>query len=744
MSLHCRILVRVAVSSALGLTLSMPSMAADAQLEEIIVTAQKRTQSLLSVPISITALAGDNLSKLGITEFVDYLYRVPGLGFSSVGTFGNRGNRQINLRGISSNVGSPTVGYYIDETPMRFVDPRLFDLERVEVLRGPQGTLYGAGSMGGAIRVITNKPDSSAFDASVAGTLSYTDGGEENYAMNGMVNVPLAEGKAALRVVAYYQQDGGYVDNRPEERQPLPEYQYSESAAKLIDVRDNYNDEDSSGVRAVLTVTPTEQLTIEPGIYYQSTTADAWTTYVAEMGDLKSNFLEMSPHEETFTIYSLNVSYDFGWAELLSASSYSEYELLTTEPFDRVLPGALGLPFPYVAPYRTNEEQEVFTQELRLTSTGSGPWKWIGGLFYQQDDLTTKQRYVTPDINDDLFGGAPVVPGGRLFVFDAEREESQFAVFGETTYSVTPKLDLTAGLRWFDNDSDRYAVADGLFNGGESITDVNAAEDGFTPKVQASYRTNENTMVFATIAKGYRPGFGTVVPPPGLCDADLAAIGVTNPSDQVDSDELWSYEVGSKASLMDRRLTIQGAVYFNQWDDLQQSIDLPTCGFVLSANAGKAESKGFELEVNAMPIDGLVLDLAIGYVDAELTESAPGLGAQSGDRLVYVPDWSFSVGATYTHAIAAQMEAFYHADYQYSGDMTFNYDPSVPDLYQRDAFGTGSLRAGLKKNQWQVAAFVDNVSDERPALGSLRFLTSGTLTYTLRPRTYGVNLSYEF
>lgn len=714
-----------------------------AEVDTIVVTAQKREQSLLDVPISVTAMTGEKLDMMGADEFADYAASVPGLGFSSVGTFGNRGSRQINLRGISSNVGSATVGFYINETPLRFVDPRVVDLERIEVLRGPQGTLYGAGAMGGAIRVITAEPNLTDFSGKAAGTVSYTENGEMNYSLNGVLNIPLLEGRAALRVTAFYDVEGGFIDNEPTEAMPLPASQVSTSAAQLVGNAQNYNDETVSGYRVALTLQATDRLTLTPSVYSQRHEGDAWSAFIAEVGDLKSNFLEMSPHAEDFTLYDLTLNYDFGGAILTSSTSFTDFSLLTTEPFERVLTAFFGAP--YVAPYRSYIDQEVFVQEVRLSSSSDGPLTWLLGAFYQKDDQTTRQRFVAPDINDDLFGGFPVVTDGELFVFDATRVETQRAVFGEATYALSPKVDVTLGARWFDIESTRVGVADGLFNGGQTLTNVSSNESGWTPKAEISFHPADDTLVYASVSKGFRPGFGFVVPPSPLCDADLASLGITGITGQVESDSLWSYETGAKTRVMDGRLTLAGSVYYNRWSNLQQSVELPTCGFVFSANAGAAESRGFELEATLRPIDALVIDLAVGYVDAQLTEAAPGVAGAKGDSLLFVPDWNVAVGVTYRRPVGdGGLTSFYHAEYQYTGDMNFTFAPLPADLHSRDGYGIAGARVGIESTSWTAAAFVENMFDERPTLGNLRFATSGLLVNTRRPRTVGISLTKSF
>jgi outer membrane receptor protein involved in Fe transport len=538
--------------------------------------------------------------------------------------------------------------------------------------------------------------------------------------------------------------NGGYIDNKPSETLPLPSFMVSESAERLIGDVDNYNDETAAGFRAALEWKPASNVTVTPSVFYQDLEGDAWSVFVKEEGDLVSNFLEISPQKEEFTLYDLTINAELGWADLISTTSYTDYNLQVTEPFDRVLPGALGLPFPYVAPFRTNNDRKVFVEEARLASTNEGKFTWLAGVFYQHQELTNQQRYVAPDINDDLFGGFPAIPDGNLFSFDSDSTEEQLALFGEASYAFTDQLTATVGVRWFDIQSDRYAVADGLFNGGKTITDVSTDENGVTPKFQLSYKPTENSLLYTTLSEGFRPGFGYVLPPSNLCDADLANNGISNPDGQVDSDKLWAYEIGGNTTLSDGKFFISGAAYINKWTDLQQSIELPNCGFTISENAGEAESKGFELEVSATPMDGLNIDLGLGYVDAKLTQGAPGLGAVEGDRLVYVPDWTASLGVTYSWAASDDMEMFVNGHYSYSGDMTFNFDASVPEFYSRDPFSLVGARVGLISEHWKTSLFVDNLFDERPALGNLSFLTSGTLVYTLRPRTIGLSVSYNY
>lgn len=720
-------------------------------IEEILVTAQKRTQNLQDVPMSVTAISGHSLERLGAEDILDYFATVPGLSFQSSGPAGDQhGDRFINIRGVSADTGSPTVGFYINETPIKFVDPNLFDVARVEVLRGPQGTLYGASSMGGTIKVVINEPDSSAFAGKLDASLSSVEDGSETYSFKGMLNIPVND-QLALRVVGFNRDEAGYIDN----------------ILSPTDVDEDFNSQTIRGGRIAAKFQATDNFSITPSVLHQELKVDADPTYkrildvtapefaVGSIAPLAGRFTgdslvthqpTNSQQKETFTIYDITLNYDFENFSFVSSTSYYEREKSGIVDMSVILPFFFGPTAPVDNSLDDFETEDGFTAEVRLSSTTDGPFEWIVGGFYQDVETKFIQSLLDPDFNDIAFGGLPVVPGGLFLAFESNDNLKQAAVFADITYNVMDSLRLTAGLRWSDFDLSTAAQGDGLFNGPPSNQVGGASKSEFSPRFLVSYDINNELMTYATVSKGVRPGFG-LFPIGAVCDAELQALGLSTNRTQVEPDSLWNYEVGFKGQFLDNKLTVNGSGYLVDWSDIQQNLSL-ACGFSTTINGGTAQSVGFELEVSAIPTDNLLITGGISYIDAELTEDSPNIGAVDGDRILRVADWNLSIAATYDYVINSYLDGYIRLDYQYVGDaISANYNFSTPVesfISTRPSYDVMNVRAGILYKDWELALFLRNALNERPRIGAGQFITSDINIYTLTPRSVGINILKSF
>jgi outer membrane receptor protein involved in Fe transport len=738
-------------------------------IEEILVTAQKRTQSLQDVAMSVTAISEHTLERLSADDLADYVGTVPGLSFQAISPAGGQhGQRLLNLRGIAADTGADTVGFYVNETPIQFVDPKIFDVNRIEVLRGPQGTLYGASSMGGTIRIITNEPDFSGFSAKIDGSASTTHHGSESTSISAVMNVPLLENRLALRVVGFNRDEGGYVDNivRPTQNPASPTVPDPVNRG-ASDIDEDFNSEDTMGGRVSLRFAPTDDLTITPSVIHQNLELGGDPQYkvildasnpafqvgsIAPLADLftHDDLVTHQPNsaeqQEKHTIYDLTVLYDFGNFSFLSSTSYFERSKSGILDMSIILPSFFGPD----ARVRNNlddfDESDGLTEEVRITYNAGGKFEFLLGGFYQDLDSRFKQSLVDTEFNDIVFGGFPVVPNGIFLAFDSRENTEQVAVFGDATYHLLPSLHLTVGLRWFDLDLSTHTVADGLFNGGPTDETSGASESGVNPRFLVSYDFNDDLMTYALVSKGFRPGFG-LFPVGVTCNDRLEELGLPLNRTQVDSDSLWNYELGMKSSFFDNRVNLNVAIYRIDWSDIQQSISLGDCGFSTTVNGGEARSEGFEAEVAAVPIEGVELSAGVSYVDARLTEDAPNLGAADGDPILRVSDWLFNVSGTYSFPINAEFSAYVRADYQYTGEAQNGYDFSTPVIdftNSRPSFDVFNVRAAVLYGDWEVALFGQNLFDERPRIGAVNFISPDINIFTLRPRTFGVNIKKSF
>lgn len=731
--------------------------AAHATGGEIVVTALKRGTRLQDTPLAISAVTGDSLERAGTTSFTELTQNTPSLRIVDNGP----GNRRVILRGVVG-AGEPTVGVYYDESPVAgsvgttsdaagsTPDFRVFDVERAEVLRGPQGTLYGSGSMGGTVRIIYEKPKTDQLEGAASVNLSAVKGGSPGASVDAMVNLPIVSDKLALRVVGSYQQFGGYIDN-------------SYYGTK------NVNDGYSYSGRALLRFTPTDDLTIDLGAYYTKVSTDA-SRWFFETGERHTtNARSESGNYDENRIFSGTLRYDFGPVVLTAVSTYFDRDRVVvgdvSDNFNRrdtaagcvtYLKPAGGVCTPaQLAPYldltRTIQFSSLYqpqsvknwTNEIRLSSTGSGPLNWtFGGYLEDRKSWVRSTLLSASPMTGEL---NPFTPENIYYDRTINDRLKQKALFAEVSYQFFEKLTATVGTRWYEYDKTVGGVVDQGQIHYASVpspyTEAQTTENGFVHKFNLAYEFNRNLMIYAQAAQGFRPG--------GVNQAIGLPVGLS----AYTADSLWNYEFGVKSQ------PIQG-VYLNltgyqiDWSNMQVSARTAGTGsvFGLISNVGAARIKGVEAELNASPIDGLSLIANVGYTDAKLTEdqvSAIVVAAgRKGDRLPFVPKWNISASAEYSWSLSNSLDASVRLDGSYSGSSYSTL--AKTDVYRRkvDDYTLVNARIGVEApdGNWSAHLYVNNLFDALAITTKSSSANTGglTITHGAPPRTIGLSLAKRF
>lgn len=741
--------------SALGVATAAVAQTAEPEdSNAIVVTAQKRSESVQRVPLSMTVLTQDDLEKRGVQSLYDVSRIAPSLAVMSSGP----GENNLIMRGISSIAGSAaTVGYYLDDTPIAassnaallstrgVIDPSALDIARIEVLRGPQGTLYGSSSMGGTVRYIANQPDLEKFEGKVKTDVSATQHGGFNYNVNGVVNLPLVTDKVALRVAAYYRHDDGFIDRY--EIDPT-DYLAANPNGK---VAHNVNTYKTYGTRAALLIQPSDTLSITPSFLYQYSKLGSPFTFDAVPGSLSNPIQARAvaePNVQKSWIANLTVKKDLGPVEITSSSSYYHRTVNLTDDSSKVVNYFFATPtvepIAMTGTYRNKE----FTQELRAATNFSGPFQLIVGGYYHDVKAPLASTIAYPEAypyrND-----APFADFDSIYTGTRRATLKEYAAFGEASYKLTDTLTARAGMRWFQVDQTFFQTGDGLFNGGYSEVSNRSSDHGITPKFSLQWQATPDKMLYATVSKGYRPGGPNNPAPASVCGTSVAALGLSEGQlTAYQPDHLWNYEVGAKTSWFDRKLTVNGSLFYIDWNKVQQQIVLD-CGFNITANFGKAVSKGGEMEVEFRPTRNITLGGGFGYTDSTLRNAVPGTAAQKGDQLQYVPKWTASGSAEYRGNVNPDLQGFVRLDYSYVGPANFLYDTSSP-FYRRSGFSVFNARMGINpaKGPWEATVYVTNLFDKAGAT-DLPVAISADLPTTRRvainqPRTVGVTVGYHF
>jgi iron complex outermembrane receptor protein len=741
------------------------------KLEEIVVTATKRAESIQDVPLSIAAITSEDIDRRGLIGMEDYLRSVPGV--NQVDT-GGRDNT-IVIRGISTSLelqnanNNVTVATYFDETPITGaagngsgnIDLRPVDVERIEVLRGPQGTTFGSAALGGAMRLIPAKPVLDNFMAKGSGAYSLTGGeGGDNSMMQGVVNIPLVADQLAVRAVAYRYDDSGYYKNTAGLNPATVAAATNAGLGDLVNgfVQDDIGRMITNGGRVAALWQATDKLSVSANVLRQVIEQDGRP--VSTTGEFEQSRIRLSPENQSrgepgeiadtdMDLANLVVNYDLGWAGLTSAASWVDSGSDWTQAYDH---SNITLPSS-----KATSEFKSFTGEVRLASKLDGRFQFLGGLYYESIDQTYHQSYYWP--------GDPARNPHRInpqvdTLSDGSGDLDQRAVFGEVSYDLTDHLTATVGGRYFSFEKVAAGIAEGLGVGipigtGQWVSTQIEDEDS-TFKAGLTYKPNSTAMVYANWAQGYRLGppdpseasrrtlvaFCDRSPADGIIDETNVAVSSVG---HIDSDFLDNYEIGGKFSLFDRRLLIDAAVYHIEWDGLPFRIR-PTQDCVYTANAGSATSDGVEFHASLALVQGLRLDLGAGYTDAQLTSDVPEQGFRDGDRLPGSPKVNANLGAQYDFGIGTH-EAFVRFDSLYTGefygDLSSSPGTRSGDYVKLDA------RAGVKIRQLSVELFIKNLTDEdaytwRGQAGAASGIRTPDFGYRLRPRTIGVQLGYSF
>jgi iron complex outermembrane recepter protein len=679
------------------------------QVGDVVVTATKRAQRLQNVPIAVTALTGQVITKMGGTDLADIAGAIPGLSLES----DRAGENQTYIRGISEVAGgAPTVGVYMDEIPVTTfsgeqVNIKTFDIDRIEVLRGPQGTLYGEGSEGGTIRVVTEKPNATAFHAGLFALASTTDHGGANGEVDGMINLPLVSDKLALRVVGLASDYDGWINNP-------------------VIGKSHYNTNSDLTGRATLWFTPDDKTIIDLGYMHQYAKSDGPSQGDAHYRDFAGT---AEPRDDRFDVYSLTASRDFGFATLTSATGYFVRSSLSHNDFTSVAP---ILSFLFAQPVNTADivrpnNQKAFTEEVRLVSDPGGPLAWTVGGFYKNDNIDIANMAHTN----------PVLPVS-VFTLNVDDTSNQYALFGEGDYALTSQLHLIAGVRYFDEERHTDSAVGGLLplalsGTGFSGLKQTASTSQVTPKVSLNYKITEDALVYATASSGFRAG-----------DINPYAFLFPGAPSSFGPEHLWNYEVGAKTSWLDRRLVVNLAAYHIVWQNVIVNANAPNALFGYSVNGGGAHSDGVELEVTAVPVRGLTLSFAGDYDEAKIdsvSKAGAGVLATRGATLPFAPRYKLYGGAEYDFPVLdGSWTARARADVSSTG-LSYSSISNQPETVNRP-YTTVNLRVGISRDQLDLTLFADNVGDAR---GELAALDNGSgESVLIRPRTIGVSIDKSF
>jgi outer membrane receptor protein involved in Fe transport len=727
-------LARVLAAST-ALLFSWVTVAA-AELEEITVTARKRAEPIQDVPISITAFDSAQIDRIGMDDFHDYQRLAPGLASFDRGV----GDRDFFFRGITTSVGSPLVQIYIDDVPqtganpaavqVRDADPRLYDLERIEVLRGPQNTLFGSGAMGGAIRLITNKPNTNDFAINTEVTGSTTHEGGQNFDVNAMLNLPVITDQLALRAVVMYRNDAGYIDLLPK-GVPPPSSGIPQPGLGLWNFgTPNANSEDVRGARASALYKATDRLNITGSVYWQNDKQATLSVVDDAAAGLQVTGAIREPRQDQFTQYNLTVDYDLLFGSLVSSTSYINREVDQIQDLGFLGTAIFGSTVPLVSYRRV--PFNTLSEELRLTSKGESRLSYTVGAYTEKLTGNEDQTVLAPGFSAQT--GIPT-PNDTLFDKNITYFEKQYSFFGQASYELVHGLSVELGERYFSYKIGYDNFSDGLFNGGLSFHAVNLSQSGSTPKIGLDYKLSKDFLIFADATKGFR-----IAQPhpfiPASCDAELASLGYPNgPPALINSDSLWQYELGAKTAWLDHRVIANATAYYIDWKNIPQQQQLFSCGFQITVNIGKAKSRGFEFELKATPTAPIELSLSVGYTHATLAADAPTVGGHTGDQLQDVPKWTGSAGAQYSFQVGDGSSGYLRADYSYTGWSydTFQFTP----VWYRPSYNSLNVRLGVKKESWETVLFVDNATNVEAVVGLRQFENQ---RFIGRPRTFGLTV----
>ena len=784
-----RKIVLTAGVSALALLMVLPAgaaIAADTEIDELVVTARKRDEALIDVPFSVAAQSEQLMRERGVTNIEELSRTVASFTVQNLGP----GQSQVAIRGISAGQivrdqpgVKEQVGVYLDESVISLSlftpDLDLFDLKRVEVLRGPQGTLFGSGSLSGTVRYITNQPDLTGVSGAIEATTAKVQGGDTGGNVKVALNLPIGD-KAALRIAAYAEEFPGFIDALQPDGS----------------IKSDVNDGNRRGFRAALLLKPSDNLSITPRVLYQKIDVDGFnrvdvfnilanpfttTRPKATLGGLKQFTQLQEKFTDEFLLGDLTVQYDMEGLRFTSISSYTDRNVLVrrdaTALTGSITGGSIGLaPAVYTisSPLDDTTDVKSYTQEARLTSTGEGPFQWVGGVFYSHIKRDYAQDLTVPGFT--AMTGIPtksdVAPTDHLYFSIVPYKQTQYAVFGEGTYSVSDQLDVTAGLRYAHYKETRTLTFDGIFADTTIRVPGRTSADSWAPRVIAAFKATPDITLNAQVSKGFRlGGVNDPLNRPLCTPADFSSFGaLSKPSFK--NETVWNYEGGMKARLGGGKGSLSVAAFYADISNLQATIDAGSCSSRIIANVKSAKSQGVDAEFAYKLTDNFDVAASASYNDAKLTSSLldaarnPIQGLRSGNRLPTVPKFQASFSVGYTREVRTGLEAFSNLTFQHVGKRFTQIsdqenDPATVNLFRNvgattvarlsfplslPSYDIVNFRVGVRGDEWEAAAFINNVGDERArlAIDRERGLRARYGFLTNPPRTYGLTVRKEF
>jgi outer membrane receptor protein involved in Fe transport len=764
--------------------------ASSGQLQSITVTATKRTEDIKDIPTSVSALDADQLADHHIANYDDITRAVPSVSFQAGA---GPGLDNIEIRGVSSTSGAATVGIYVDEVSVTVkntydgaVEPKLFDLDRVEVLRGPQGTLYGASSMGGTIRFITKQPDVNAFSGSASTDLSYTKHGSFNDDSNAVINVPIVPGTFALRLGADVSYQSGYIDNYqgyatgfgPNVATQTPTVTLNTNDSTGVLLHKGVNDEHTEVFKMAGKYVGPADLTITPALLFQRTATGDGGIFYPTIGLYEQTKRIGEPGKDILTVPSLTINKGFDFADLTSVTSYFRRDFHRTTdgtyynsnafvsfylPPNNLADNIIGfLPSPVY--YDTTTDQ--FSQEVRLASKDAKlagfPITWQGGLYFSNLRQTHTDDEYIPGFGaqfQQIFGESPsaylgsAYPGvtyanDLIYLAHNHLQERQIAPFGEAGIDLTSQLKATLGARYVTAKTSYGFTSAGFYAFGlpNPYAPPDVSFEKTTPKASLEYAVNKDVNIYTSIAKGFRLGGPTGPDPVGpgnTCTPDYQRYNISSAPLSYDSDSLWSYEVGTKGRYFNKHVSVNADVYAIDWSNIQQSVNLPSCGFSFTTNAGDAKIYGSELEFRWAVSSELTVSVNGGTTHTYVTRSAYPSIVAVGESLLNVPSYTVTPSLDYDFPINDLTQGFVRADFPYTGKSRAYFDSSgLPNLYSPN-YGVLNLNLGVTRQKLTVGIYGKNLANSKKII-QYPSVNSVQEAFTLRPLTVGVTAAYQF
>ena len=754
---------------------SVERAGASVALEEIVVTATRREESVRDVPQAVSVLTGDQLAALGIATAEDYASFLPGLSFNRAG-FADRAGLDLTVRGVSNTrltdasagSGALTTGFYINDVAVQPVNMVLYDIDRLELLKGPQGTLFGQASMGGTLRFITRRPDSKRFSATAEVSGADTTEGAASWDIRGVVNFPLVEDQLALRAVAYSDHEGGWIDWAPASLAPgaqkgspfgLPAGFPQTFAQNTPDV----NSVNTRGARLALRYTPDDKLSIEPLFLFQKRYAN-FESFIERNLDLNyiTHNYSAEPRDEYFYQAAVSIDYDFPFARLTSVTAYFNRQYQWRQDTTQFISDVYGRTPAGGIPSTANLDFEFDTraksQELRLTSPRNDRFEWLIGAAYFDEDRPLTVLWQAPGFNQAVSTTPPngPIPGGPLvFASAQDHANKNYSVFADATLKLfDARLHLTAGGRWFKQD-----FSDTSVNTGDLIGEVgtitppdyeSGSETGFVPRFAAKYYFAPTAMLYANVGKGFRAGGPSALQiSTDACRNAVALAGIAQ-STSFKSDSLINYELGLKTAFADGRAELDVAAFYIDWKDLQVNLNLnvydPGCPSAVTTNAGTAKSRGGEIQITTRPRNWMLWAASATYTRARLGRPPAGASiGNEGDPLQNAPEWQGTVSGEFSFPVfRGEYEGALRADASYYGWQISNQAVGTNPFFYVPARALVNARLTMRprKQDWSVELYVNNALNREVFYGAQAFFGEPGTNQALvgRPRQIGITL----